>query len=107
MCDGGMVAGPHGCVPGPRMGMSRSSSRVTTTSDSAQFAAVTPRSNQVGQKILGTFLDMLPTFWLEFEIFALVFRGHRIHQSKGAIMEMAIYFWLRIAPGHHVTQARE
>ena len=50
---------------------------------------------------------MLPTFWLEFEIFALVFRGHRIHQSKGAIMEMAIYFWLRIAPGHHVTQARE
>ena len=50
---------------------------------------------------------MLPTFWLEFEIFALVFRGHRIHQSKGAIMEMAIYFWLRIAPGHHVIQAGE
>ena len=72
-----------------------------------RFCLACRRDSQVGQKILETILDMLQTFSLEFEIFALMFRGHRIHQSKGAIMEMAIYFWLRIAPGHHVTQARE
>ena len=55
----GLVAGPLGCVPRTRMGMSRRSSRVTTTGDSAQFAAYW--SAILG--MLQTFLAGIQHFW--------------------------------------------
>ena len=85
----GLVAGPLGCVPRPRMGMSRRSSRVTTTGDSAQFAAYW--SAILG--MLQTFLAGIQHFW------QYIFGRNSTF--------LAIHFHRRIAPGHHVTQARE